>query len=317
MSDYLDNLVNRTISPDNIVSPRPASLFETAPVGVSPFANHPHDLNPEGDEVENESLAASVTPAPPMRVGPLPPPLTNAEPTSHTTRPPGLHPAPTFPPTPPTLLPTPVVQTAPHVEKHQPDNDPMPIPTPIIQQTIIEKTVDSRTNTVLATEEKPALAPKTQKVFETIVQPVLIPPVADTSPLPTKPQPLQKTAESQKLTPEPHFKQVEVQRIVEPFLPADPQQNRESQRSPVPLADTAPNSEPMAGQPRLVPRIEPAITVPKQVIPAPPAPTIEVTIGRIEVRATPPASNPKKQPAQPLVMSLDEYLRQRVNGGSL
>lgn len=41
-------------------------------------------------------------------------------------------------------------------------------------------------------------------------------------------------------------------------------------------------------------------------------PTIQVTIGRIEVRATPPTPSPTKQPQskQP-VMSLDDYLRQR------
>jgi hypothetical protein len=40
-----------------------------------------------------------------------------------------------------------------------------------------------------------------------------------------------------------------------------------------------------------------------------------VTIGRVEVRATPtPAPLPKKGPAQPAMMTLDEYLRQRENG---
>ncbi|MBE9180873.1 hypothetical protein IQ268_20140 [Oculatella sp. LEGE 06141] len=45
-------------------------------------------------------------------------------------------------------------------------------------------------------------------------------------------------------------------------------------------------------------------------------PTIHVTIGRIEVRATPPAGSPvaPSRPKLP-VMSLDEYLRQRSGGG--
>jgi hypothetical protein len=47
-----------------------------------------------------------------------------------------------------------------------------------------------------------------------------------------------------------------------------------------------------------------------------PAPTIHVTIGRIEVRATPaPASAPPSRPKPAPTMSLDDYLRQR-NGGS-
>lgn len=48
----------------------------------------------------------------------------------------------------------------------------------------------------------------------------------------------------------------------------------------------------------------------------PPETVINVTIGRIEVRATPPpATKPERQRSAPPVMGLDEYLRQR-NGGS-
>jgi hypothetical protein len=49
---------------------------------------------------------------------------------------------------------------------------------------------------------------------------------------------------------------------------------------------------------------------------SPPAPAIHVTIGRIEIRATTPAAAPvRRQPRQPSVMSLDEYLKQRAGGG--
>ena len=44
------------------------------------------------------------------------------------------------------------------------------------------------------------------------------------------------------------------------------------------------------------------------------APTIQVTIGRVEIRATVASTPARKPPAQAPVMSLDEYLRQR-NGG--
>jgi hypothetical protein len=48
----------------------------------------------------------------------------------------------------------------------------------------------------------------------------------------------------------------------------------------------------------------------------PPSPTIHVTIGRVEVRAAAPAAPaPRKTPAQPSAMSLEEYLRQRADGG--
>jgi len=46
----------------------------------------------------------------------------------------------------------------------------------------------------------------------------------------------------------------------------------------------------------------------------PAAPTIQVTIGRIEVRAAPPPT-PRSQRSRPQVMGLDEYLNQRAKGG--
>ncbi len=46
----------------------------------------------------------------------------------------------------------------------------------------------------------------------------------------------------------------------------------------------------------------------------PTAPTIQVTIGRIEVRAAPPPT-PRSQRSGPQVMGLDEYLNQRAKGG--
>jgi hypothetical protein len=49
-------------------------------------------------------------------------------------------------------------------------------------------------------------------------------------------------------------------------------------------------------------------------------PTVQITIGRVEVRATPaPKSNaqPRQQRSAPAAMGLDEYLRQRSQGGRL
>ena len=45
-----------------------------------------------------------------------------------------------------------------------------------------------------------------------------------------------------------------------------------------------------------------------------PAPTIHVTIGRVEVRATLPATSPRKQSPPAPLMGLDEYLRKRAKG---
>lgn len=50
--------------------------------------------------------------------------------------------------------------------------------------------------------------------------------------------------------------------------------------------------------------------------PSTPVPTIQVTIGRIEVRATPPSTPPSQPPRSgPPVMGLEEYLNQRAKGG--
>lgn len=44
---------------------------------------------------------------------------------------------------------------------------------------------------------------------------------------------------------------------------------------------------------------------------APPQTTVQVTIGRVEVRAAPPAAAPRRRAPSPPVMSLEEYLRRR------
>jgi hypothetical protein len=44
--------------------------------------------------------------------------------------------------------------------------------------------------------------------------------------------------------------------------------------------------------------------------------TINVTIGRVEVRANVATARPQPNRASPTVMSLDEYLRRRASGGA-
>ena len=74
--------------------------------------------------------------------------------------------------------------------------------------------------------------------------------------------------------------------------------------------------------------VRPRVTVappPGPAVPAPagpgatpePAPTVQVSIGRVVVRATPPPTPaPERRRPGPPVMSLDEYLRTRTNGGN-
>src|SRR5262245_46335471 len=61
---------------------------------------------------------------------------------------------------------------------------------------------------------------------------------------------------------------------------------------------------------RPLPRIEPVAPSPVT-----PAPSINVTIGRVEVRAVPPPALQQAKPKPAPVLSLEDYLRQRANGG--
>jgi hypothetical protein len=62
-------------------------------------------------------------------------------------------------------------------------------------------------------------------------------------------------------------------------------------------------------------RLDAPFSPPRSSAIAPPLPTIQVTIGRIEVRATPPPTTPQRQGPAPPRMSLNEYLQQQKPGG--
>jgi hypothetical protein len=84
--------------------------------------------------------------------------------------------------------------------------------------------------------------------------------------------------------------------VVQPRVSLSPQPANESGKSRV---DGSRSREPFAHQAA-----------------EPPMPTINVTIGRIEVKALPPAAAPPPpRKPQPSLMSLDEYMRRRNAGG--
>jgi hypothetical protein len=72
-------------------------------------------------------------------------------------------------------------------------------------------------------------------------------------------------------------------------------------------------------QPRVVPHVENRRaandSVATQLPTSEPSPVVNVTIGRIEVRAIAPATPSRKQPSAKPLMSLDEYLQRRTRGG--
>lgn len=95
-----------------------------------------------------------------------------------------------------------------------------------------------------------------------------------------------------------------------------PQQSPEAERpeiSKTPTLSIMPTQSAVTQSPALeYPDLHPFRSQPAQ---PPPAPTIQVNIGRIEVKAKPPASKPRQPRQSPPVMTLDEYLRQRSQGG--
>ena len=88
---------------------------------------------------------------------------------------------------------------------------------------------------------------------------------------------------------------------------------RASSAPAVPAASQAPSAEPVTRF--LQPVVPPLPDLAARNPPPQPAPTVNVTIGRIEVRATPPVASQRRPAPRPQIMSLDEYLQSRTNGG--
>lgn len=183
-------------------------------------------------------------------------------------------------------------------------------------------------------------------VVEPAIQPVMVERMA----MPEQPRPLasaadipSRTTEGQRRpTFEPAIQRTLIKRIVSPAEPvatsvsggeteAVPSRHTSDwergtapeptvPRSERPPVETAPamTQSPIVAEPHVTHYVEPA-TRPRAELAAAPeaAPTIRVTIGRVDVRATPPpAPTPKVQRPKAPVMSLDEYLRERAEGGS-
>ncbi len=102
-------------------------------------------------------------------------------------------------------------------------------------------------------------------------------------------------------------------RAIEPdlplFRPRNPPQEKAQAGETSLEAYAAPGAPPL----RTGPTVRPAGDQPLPPS-TEPGPTIEVTIGRIEVRATPLAAAAEKKGKKPAFISLDEYLRQQKGG---
>ncbi len=350
MSDFLGNLIAKSIDSGEVVQPRPASLFEP-----SPLTNVSDAAEPLALEGVDDGSASGDIPGPTWpRVGqPALPPRGIA-------RSRAAEPDPPDPGAPRTSVVQPVSQPA----------DP-PLP--------------RRSATAQQEEMRPGPAPAQPGPKQTqaqstpepgpLVQPRVInlqPANSEPAPGPGRPKGQAKQASPRDVTegdakphPEPAIQQVTVERIVtQPVAVAtapvtrseaahsDDGPKHESHRHvrvermvgasvrPAPPARETkarpshsgngqapqlvhPRPEPPPAQaspativaaPEVIPYLEP-VAPPRSQTPAPEAgPSVQVTIGRVEVRATPAPAAPKKTRSRPPVMSLDEYLRQRSGG---
>lgn len=282
MSNYLDRLVTRSLNPmATSVQPRLPSLFEPA-TGVLPLGIVPVDSG----EPEGTSAFAATQPRQ----------MTSPE------------------------IPTRIEDTQPTVRRSPPplDSESSPLEP--------RSTLDVRELRFVPPQPAPS---------EPLTAAVLHPQREQFQPAERVPN-IATTADSPDRKPA-IVQSVVIQRVVEQIFGHRPENTNSSAVSSEaavrgdnsPAASAAVRStpdEPIAPAPTSV-RHSPTAIVKPQIVPLTqpikktavaspalpqPAPTIQVTIGRIEVRATAPANPPSTRTRQqPPVMSLEEYLRQR------
>ncbi len=277
---YLDNLVARHLLETAVIQPRPVSLFEPWP-GTAPLFPAP---------VTGEEAAAVSPPAAHPLPRPQTPPIPS--PTMQSAQQPALPtPAPPAPQAalPPPLPPTPTLRPTSPEPARQPRKQPPVNDAPAaIQPALPRQPAPTPVTPVNVTPASPYHQAEPQLVKEThppvIIreQITLLKPVTET-PTPLT-LPLVETVREQPIQPSP------------PVVAAPATIRPEHIRPFTPANGRSANHQLPGTQPE-------------------PATTVQITIGRIEVRATPPppAKVEQKQLRTP-VLSLDDYLRQR-NGG--
>lgn len=118
---------------------------------------------------------------------------------------------------------------------------------------------------------------------------------------------------------QPHANRLVSQRVVaeQGISQAVPQSTIASHVEPLSLRTTHASPLSIIVQPEVTPYARKAETAAAEPVKLDAAPTVQVTIGRVEVRAmlTPAAPSRRERPT-PAVMGLDEYLRRRAGPGS-
>jgi hypothetical protein len=280
MSDFLTNLAAKTLTPENSVKPRLATRFDPvrSNTGLPEIAEETQTITAEPLSVHNLIPTQPVNSAQPQ-------PDSNNRPAQ-----PNLA-------TSPSII-TPAQFPALNIK---PTANPESLRFPIVEQVVLRPQNVSEESQVREKQplslsgELPILSPRppVQEVIRQIEK-------------------LEKTVQTQT--------RVEVQTKVEKVRETQLERLITNDKSvPLPEANLRPLQPalPLVAQPQITPYIPPSETVPAQapnLSPAPP-PTINVTIGRIEVRANMPTAVARPTPPRPSSSNLEEYLRQRSRGG--
>jgi hypothetical protein len=290
MTDFLDRLIARSLDPGVVLNPRPLGWFERPPLSVPRIersADEPADL---------PTLAHRIAAAPPNRVAPLA--AQAAAPSSPVT----------------TTSPS----TAPQSRAREPADPVRPVGSPPDRI--------SRPRETPAAPLSPAPRPQTSLALPSPEPPVGLPVPARrregrASPLPAtaaddRPKLLAEREPAQDHAAAPSLRPPRRAPTVVPgpaAIPAAPALLPAVRPAPVHTGMSDP-----AAELQITPLLPPEKSRPRELTAADAAPTpttVQVTIGRIEIRAAVPAApragRPRRQPA---VMSLDEYLKQRGGG---
>jgi hypothetical protein len=308
MSNYLSNLVARNISGLEVIQPRLPSLFEPIQGVNGLIPRQEFDLeksmaNPPVEELERREVSGQMN----SEISPISQP--SAE---HS------------------------VTSAPQAPELSQRSIPMP---PSLEEARLVSPIYQSLND--AASNSSPLMPRSEPVQPPTISDRLSPSGSEAN------TPLLPAEEQQRTKPEPlTVQQIVTERtVIERVVPTESPAWLKRLNTIDPAANVLPTIMDPSIEPPVQSPAKPAampeersvlrplteqVTIPHQVIPSvrslgldtpkfsttpQPAPIIQVTIGRIEVRATPPsAPSPTQSRSAPSVMSLEDYLRQRGGG---
>ncbi len=321
MSDYLTNLVTRSFTATPVIQPRVPSLFE--PTAEETF-NRVQTPAPAAEEAPSPASPAplpplaswplSIEPASPAAAGSFPP---LAPPTNLRPRPPGPSPAAAASAarsaseassavrSPASM---PVIAEAPSPAAAAPGQLPAPPPRPVAPMSPGQP--PSRPSPAVAALA--ATSPAAASIVIPLASAAAVPPpnrlqndIEPTSGANGLTNIEDKSGGPAEVAGYHPSRPAADAHTIQPVAPP-PGAAKPARKFPAPVVRAVPR------EPAPPDSLEPS-GAPRHHIPAPPAPAIHVTIGRVEVRAVPPPAPKVAQPARPK-LSLDEYLAQRAGG---